>query len=113
MTPVVVRAQIDFPVAVSRESARKLKPAIIEAFREALSGRIDFTGVQVVTPSFVDELCRLIEDCAGDSPWVADLTNMPAEPSSKFMAIARSHHLVLEAAAGTWALKSRGIAGVR
>lgn len=60
MQTLVVRESINKTVAVARESARVLEPAIASHFAAEPQLTLDFAGIEVLSPSFFDELLGLI-----------------------------------------------------
>jgi hypothetical protein len=101
-------------ILVTRESARDLeaplRSSLDPAFREV---RVDFTGVEGVSPSFLDELLRVLDRVAshaGGGAWRFVLAGVPTKMSEKHAAIARGRDLNLTVAAdGAWTFESRGV----
>jgi len=106
-------------VLVSRESARVIEDAVAELIRQGRADgdaarnepfTIDFDGVGGVAPSFVDELVLIFVSqcdimCGGTGPRRLVIANPPTRLSSKFEAIARGHHMSIEAQSdGSWLL---------
>lgn len=112
MSSISVRAAIEMPIAVSRDSARKLKLAMDEAFRISSRAEVDFSGIEAITPSFLDELVRVSEEGAGAALWSVVLLNMPSALTSKFATIGRSHRVPMEAAKDRWFLTPQDATGV-
>lgn len=95
---------------VTRESARPIREALVQA---GIGGEIDldFSGVDAVTPSFVDELLSILADSVG--PGVGGIrlviANPPTRLSEKFAAVARAHGMAIqELEGGSWVLTSSG-----
>lgn len=96
-------------ILVSRESARQLEAAahaVLEgahpAERDPNRGvlAVDFAGVEGVSPSFVDELMRVLQAAvnvrtAGRIHKLL-IVHPPTRLSSKFEAIARGHHMSIQ-----------------
>lgn len=97
---------------VTRESA--------DSIRSALAGMkagpeqdltIDFSGVEAITPAFIDELLWILKealkkDIAHQSQIV--FVNLPTRLSSKFAVLARAHEMeVRETEIGVWVMSSR------
>ena len=72
---------------------------------------MDFTGVDGLTPSFLDETLTVIEECldgTSDKQLLVKVMNPPTQLSSKFAAVARGHDLLIkESDSGAWII-SRG-----
>lgn len=94
---------------VSRESARSLQSALTAWSKLEEKLTIDFAGVDALTPSFVDELLkvlRLIWKDTGSVKLQVSFANMPTRLSSKFAAIARAHDLkIAEVSPGSWLIE--------
>lgn len=87
-------------VLVTRSSARKLAPDLADALAEG-GGEVtlDFSGVDGLTPSFLDEILSVLEESVLASGGVrlrVEVTNSPTQLSSKFAAVSRGHGLVAE-----------------
>jgi hypothetical protein len=92
---------------VTRQSARTIGDAVARAF-EVGGGEVvlDFSGIDAVTPSFVDEALGSIEDMMS----VSDgnrlrlvFVNLPTRLSAKFAAIGRARGLeISESDSGAW-----------
>ena len=97
---------------VTRESARRLRPAITDSLaRETGEVVLDFSGILGVTPSFVDELLQVIQDGLGESG-LSELRvtakNPPTRLSLKLVAIAKGRGAELrETEAGAWTVALR------
>ena len=83
----------------SRETARSIQPAIGAILANGNgdgSLTVDFAKMAVVTPSFFDELLRVIKDSVPPdfvgSP-VIDLTNTSAHQFARFRAVCRAHEM--------------------
>lgn len=111
-----VNSLVSDPVLVTRDSARALAGMVQAALAEAPSRpsgvpwiTIDFAGIDGVSPSFLDELLRVLHallrpDVGGERGAIA-VAHPPARLSTKFQAIARSHGLLATALAdGSWVL---------
>lgn len=100
---------------VTRESARPIGGAILGAkHADTREVTLDFSGVDAVAPSFVDELLATIEaifrGARGDDFRLL-LRNPPTRLSSKFSAIARARGLQIRETDGdTWVVTA-GTAG--
>lgn len=105
-------------ILVTRESARLLEDALRAAIADARTLRkqegnasviIDFSGVEGVTPSFLDELLSAFESLVGpesnDCERSLIVANPPTRLSLKFHAIARGHRMSVQAMPdGSWLL---------
>lgn len=96
-------------VLVTRESAHALH-AELQSVLEGSGGHLelDFTGVEGVTPSFMDELLQVVRQVVDEAAWrslAIRLTNPPTRLSSKFEAVGRGHGLVVtQSDGGDWLL---------
>jgi hypothetical protein len=98
-------------VLVTRESAREIKSDLAMALAES-QGEItlDFTGVDSLTPSFLDEMLRVIKECTNGKQFHAMIKSPPAQFSSKFALTGRGHGLALkESAGGAWIISREEI----
>ena len=97
-------------VLVTRESAH----VIAEALRASPANgepnvAIDFTTIEGVTPSFVDETLTIVKEWIGQQrdqrQWSILLVAPPARLTLKFAAVAKAHELeIKETTSGTWIL---------
>lgn len=99
-------------VLVTRASARTLAPAIEAAIRDSREAlKLNFSRVDGITPSFLDELLSVVEDAFArmniDS-YRVEIMNPPTALSAKFAAIGRGRDLSLTEAAGSWIIERRG-----
>lgn len=94
---------------VSRESARSLQPTLTAWAKLEERRTIDFAGVDALTPSFVDELLKVLRSALehrGSDKLQVWFANMPTELSSKFVAIARAHDLkISEPSLNSWLIE--------
>lgn len=103
---------------VTRESARSLRVPLINALAAAPGELVlDFRGIQAVTPSFLDELLRVVRDAiqAVDPRPRVILTNVPARLSPGFTAIGRSRGTSIrqttpDASSTTWEIQDFSVA---
>ncbi len=86
----------------SRRTARSIQP-IVSAILENGSGNgsltVDFANMAAVTPSFFDELLRVIKDSVlPDSTGgpVIDLINTSEHQFARFRAVCRAHEMTTE-----------------
>ena len=100
-------------VLVTRESASAVHDAIDSAIKADGEVTLDFTGIDAVTPSFVDEIFALIDDArAGSSrPEVRVIfSHAPTPLSGKFLAIGRRHGATMsQSGSDAWEITSVGI----
>ena len=95
----------------SRPSARLLEPAVTEA--AALNPdhhplTFDLRDKLAMAPSFLDELIRIVTE-RYEATHIR-LTNVPSQPTSKFHAVCRSHHLILtQPEPGIWIISTQQI----
>lgn len=97
-------------VLVSRESARVITWALKRSpTSDGLVVTIDFTGIEGVTPSFVDETLTILKEWIGQQkeqrPWSILLVAPPTRLTLKFSAVAKAHELeIRETSSDTWIL---------
>lgn len=99
-------------VLVTRESARGLAPVIETAIREARGAlKLDFSRVDGITPSFLDELLSVVEQAFArlnlDS-FRVEILNPPTALSAKFAAIGRGRELSLTESGSAWIIEREG-----
>ena len=78
----------------------ELAPELADALAEG-GGEVtlDFAEVDGLTPSFLDEILSVLEECvlaSGGGRLRVEVTNSPTQLSSKFAAVSRGHGLVAE-----------------
>ena len=97
-------------VLVTRSSARTLSDAFAEWAQSGNDGAaFDLEHVMGITPSFFDEMLRMVEE-AGESSRRITIANPPTELSSKFQAVARAHGLKATVAeSGSWLVGRPGL----
>lgn len=91
---------LDKRFLVTRASARafsqELAAALAEGYGEVA---LDFSGVEGLTPSFLDEILTVIEECVSRisemQPRVT-ITNSPTQLSSKFALLGKGHNLAIK-----------------
>jgi hypothetical protein len=92
---------------VTRESAEPIRRALVSADLDAASEIVlDFSGIDAVTPSFVDEVLSALDKSfrrAKHDRFRLLLLNPPTRLSSKFAAVARGRDLdISETEGGAW-----------
>jgi hypothetical protein len=97
-------------ILVTRESASAMQDAIINSITANGELTLDFTGVDAVTPSFVDELLAMIEEArvASSRRQVRVVfAHAPMPLSAKFLAIGRRHGATMsQAGPDAWEITS-------
>ncbi|MBI4298152.1 MAG: STAS-like domain-containing protein [Chloroflexi bacterium] len=95
-------------VLVTRGTARELKEYVIAAVKASPENiTLDFSEVEGIAPSFLDEMLVIIDESIGGgrSQLKVNVVNVPTRLSTKFTAVAQSHGLVAsEERAGWWLL---------
>lgn len=109
MVQLRVKDVVPLRVLVTRESAHALEAAFNAALQEGLGELdLDFSGIDGVTPSFLDELLAIWEKWLSNSRTIEPrivISNSPTRLSSKFAAISRGRGMSIEEAdARTWVL---------
>ncbi len=99
-------------VLVTRKSARAIAPMIEAAIRDAGGPlKLDFTHVDGVTPSFLDELLSVVDELfarANVYAFRVEILNPPTALSAKFAAIGRGRDLTLAETDGGWIIERQG-----
>ena len=108
MSSLALNDLIKNRVLVTRESARRLAPAI-EGATDNVHHRLtlDFSHIDGMTPSFLDELLAVIEEVfarRGAESFRVEMLNPPTALSSKFAAIGRGRELTLVESSGAWTI---------
>lgn len=94
-------------ILVTRQSARGIEPILCAAMVEG-QGQIalDFSGVDGVTPSFLDETLAVIQKCIQTTQgkeFRLLVVHPPTRLSAKFAAVGRARGLsISESESGTW-----------
>lgn len=97
-------------VLVTRESARSLGPILSQTEGDE-EIKLDLVGVEGITPSFLDEILGVIAQFLGmkHRDMSVRILHPPTRVSSKFMAVARGHDLLLnEQDDGSWLISVPG-----
>ncbi len=94
-------------VLVTRDSARSLADALGSAITLGGGGVVlDFSGVEGMTPSFLDEVLQILEeaiDRGGGGRLTIEVKSPPTRLSSKFEAVGRGHGMIItENSATSW-----------
>lgn len=108
---VRIRDVLDNRILVTRQSARKLEPKLASmavSFPERLE--LDFSGIDGITPSFLDEILGIIQEHLARKDDVRIvIVNAPTRLSSKFAAIGRARDLTMaETETGSWIISYQG-----
>lgn len=107
MQTVKVHDLLQKRALVTRESANPIRQVLagtdVAIVTEAV---LDFSGVDAVTPSFVDELLAILDETLRRTEhgrFRLLLVNPPTRLSAKFLAVARARDLqISESDNGTW-----------
>ena len=96
-------------VLSSRQTARAMSPEVSRSISEGNGTlTIDMARMTTITPSFFDELIRVIEDSVeshGQNSLAVHFTNTTDTQAAKFQTVCRAHSLSLEKAApGHWVI---------
>ncbi len=91
---------------ITRESAHVIEKVMIPSIADQGEVLLDFSGVDAVTPSFVDEILGIVSKAVNESPERqirVVFLNSPTRLSAKFAAVGRGHgaHIV-ESDSGVW-----------
>jgi hypothetical protein len=97
-------------VLVTRESAHAIQTELTSSLTNG--GReivLDFSNVDAVTPSFVDEVLAIIDEAVSRTPRSTlnvKFVHAPTRLSEKFAAIGRSHGAqITESSPGAWTIR--------
>ncbi len=97
MTAVRIHDLTQARVLVTRSSARAIANVLGDAFDQGQQElELDFSGVDGITPSFLDEVLSIIQDKLEDEELHIIILNPPTRLSEKFAAIGRGRGLSLE-----------------
>jgi hypothetical protein len=94
MRSVEVFQRLRRKILVTRESASALRQEIDSSIKADGEVILDFTGIDAVTPSFVDEVLGMIDDARADSSRRevrVIFRHTPTSLSEKFVAIGKRH----------------------
>lgn len=100
-------------VLVTRESARALTTVLTSALATGQGEvELNFEGVDGITPSFLDEILAIVEECLTqikEDRLRITVVNPPTRLSSKFLALGRGRRLsVEESEGGAWIITRNG-----
>lgn len=99
-------------ILVTRESASAVRDAIESAIRADGEVTMDFSGIDAVTPSFVDEILGMIDDArAGSSRREVRVVfvHTPTPLSTKFLAIGKRHGVTIsQSGSEAWEITNAG-----
>jgi hypothetical protein len=113
MTSIRIFDLIGKKALVTRDSANVLREFLRTHIHENVV-KLDFDGIDAVTPSFVDEVLAVIDETfrtRGHSEFRVQFLNPPTRLSSKFLAIGKGRGLdVQEAEDHSWTLTTTGAA---
>jgi STAS-like domain of unknown function (DUF4325) len=102
MAQVLIHELFRKRALVTRESARSTRSVLMNAASQGdLEIIVDFGGVDAVTPSFLDELLRVVQDVRGQVQQLkrVRLVNVPVRVSPGYVEIGRSHGTAISEAA--------------
>ena len=109
MSSLAVHDVLKNRVLVTRASARGLAPAIESAIRGAHAHlQLDFSRVDGITPSFLDELLSVVEEAFARmnlASFRVEVLNPPTALSSKFAAIGRGRELSFTESSSGWLIE--------
>lgn len=106
MTEVRVHDLIRKKALITRESAEPIRRALADIDLNSTTQIVlNFSGIEAVTPSFVDELLGIFEGAlhlVQLRQIEMLLLNPPTRLSSKFFAVARAHGLEIRETDASW-----------
>jgi STAS-like domain of unknown function (DUF4325) len=113
MRSVEVFKHLQRKILVTRESASLLRPEIEASIRTDGQVVLDFTGIEAVTPSFVDEILGIIDDARANSSrreLRVIFSHTPVSLSEKFLAVGRRHGAKMsQSGTDAWEMTSLGV----
>ncbi len=99
-------------ILVTRESASAVRDAINSSIKSDGEVTLDFSGIDAVTPSFVDELLAMIDDArssAARREVRVVFAHAPTPLSAKFLAIGKRHGATMsQAGSDAWEITNAG-----
>ena len=100
-------------ILVTRESALAVRDAIESSIKADGEVTLDFTGIDAVTPSFVDEILAMIDDARASSSRRevrVVFAHAPTPLSAKFLAIGKRHGATMsQSGSDAWEITNVGI----
>jgi STAS-like domain of unknown function (DUF4325) len=108
MPPIEVFQFLQRKVLVTRESASILRDAINSAVKANGEVSLDFTGIDAMTPSFVDEVLGIIDDAkaaSGRHEVRVVFLHSPTPLSTKYLAIGRRHGARMSESGRDWEIR--------
>jgi len=98
---------------VTRDSAKVIREALASVIAENASEvAVDFSGVDAVTPSFVDEVLSVVDQAMSEArnrSLRVVFLHSPTRMSAKFVAIGRGRGLSMrESESGAWDIRVDG-----
>lgn len=106
MESLKIRDVLGKSVLVTRESARSMERELVAAF-DAGRGRVqlDFSGVEGLTPSFLDEMLAVLAGLVSadeEGEILIRIVNPPTRLTAKFEAVGRTYDLTVTESEGGW-----------
>lgn len=102
-------------ILVTRESASAVHDAIESSISEEGEVTLDFSGIDAVTPSFVDEILGMIDDARASSSRRevhAVFSHAPTPLSAKYLAIGKRHGATMsQSSSDAWVIKNAAAVG--
>ncbi len=112
MSTIEVFQLLQRKILVTRESASAVRGAIESAITADGEVTMDFSGIDAVTPSFVDEILGMIDDArAGSSRREVRVVfaHAPTPLSTKFLAIGKRHGATIsQSGSDVWEIINAG-----
>jgi len=97
-------------ILVTRESASAVREVIESSIRKEGEVALDFSGIDAVTPSFVDEILGIIDDArasASRREVRVVFSHAPTPLSAKYLAIGKRHRSTMsQSAPNAWEIKN-------
>jgi STAS-like domain of unknown function (DUF4325) len=97
-------------ILVTRESASAVREAIESSITSEGEVTLDFSGIDAMTPSFVDEILGIIDDARAKSlrrEVRVLFSHAPTPLSAKYLAIGKRHGaMISQSASDAWEIKN-------
>lgn len=113
MSTIEVYQFLQRKVLVTRESASAVREAIDASIKATGEVTLDFSGIDAVTPSFVDEILAMIDDARASSSRRevrVIFAHAPTPLSAKFLAIGKRHGATMsQSGSDAWEITNTGV----
>ena len=115
MRTIEVYQLLQRKILVTRESASAVREAIESSISAEGEVALDFSGIDAVTPSFVDEILGMIDDARASSSRRevrVVFSHAPTPLSAKYLAIGKRHGATMsQLSSDAWEIKNASTVG--